>query len=80
MATRLFQRAPWQARAACRGVGPAAFYPEVGAKHVEIAAAKSICAACPVSAECEAAGKAEKHGIWGGSTVDDRRGRVKVAS
>lgn len=68
----------WQAQAACLGAGPSAFYPEKGVQPEETAATRAICAGCPVSAECGAAGKREGHGMWGGRTFDERRGRKRA--
>ena len=69
----------WTERAACHepGVDPELFFPvsESGLAAGEAAAAKAICARCPVAAECLAwalrAG--EPAGIWGGTTPEERR-------
>ena len=80
---------PWEDIAACRAVPNAAdlfFSEDIG----DIAAAKRVCADCPVLAEClEAAlDRRELFGVWGGQlfingkmlTVKRRRGRPpKVA-
>jgi WhiB family redox-sensing transcriptional regulator len=79
----------WEDRAACRSVVDAAdlfFSEDLG----EIAAAKRVCAECPVLAPCleGALGRREPCGVWGGQlfmngkmlTVKRRRGRPpKVA-
>lgn len=74
----------WEAQAACRtsGVPTDLFFSE---DLSEIAAAKRICAACPVMAECleQALHNQEPWGVWGGQlflngkmlTVKRRRGR-----
>ncbi|MFV0257611.1 MAG: WhiB family transcriptional regulator [Acidimicrobiales bacterium] len=74
----------WRAQAACRHVPDAAdlFFSE---EIHEIAAAKRICAACPVMLDCleGAVERAEPCGVWGGQlfasgrilTVKRRRGR-----
>jgi Transcription factor WhiB len=62
----------WRDRAACRGTGPALFYdPDPAA----VAAAKQVCATCPVRAPCaaHAIDTGEPHGVWGGLTEDERR-------
>lgn len=64
----------WRVRAACRGLWPRLFYSEDPADE---AAAKSICAACPVAAECEEAGQGEP-GIWGGLTERERQRGVRL--
>lgn len=73
-------RPRWHDQAACLGAGPALFYPEKGVQPEETAAAKAICASCPVQVPCREAAVGEKHGIWGGTTVDDRRGRRRVSA
>jgi len=61
----------WRARAACRGTNPALFYdlhPEA------VAAAKTVCAGCPVRGTCErhALAAGEEFGVWGGLAADER--------
>jgi WhiB family redox-sensing transcriptional regulator len=63
----LVQHQEWEDRALCRGLPGAAeifFSEDLG----EIAAAKRVCAECPVLAAClEAAiDRAEPWGVWGG--------------
>lgn len=62
-------RPAWHADAACRGMGPAMFFPERGAP---VAPAKAVCAGCPVAGPCAEAGRGEV-GIWGGTTAKGRR-------
>lgn len=68
----------WRERAACRdGPDPDAFFPtaETGPEHdTQVAAAKAICAGCPVQAACldEALARIPD-GIAGGLTPDERR-------
>jgi hypothetical protein len=80
----------WRARAACRGVDPELFFPaaERGpVRAVQVAAAKAVCAGCPVRAECldEALARIP-YGIAGGLTENERRrlrthgGRTRVAT
>lgn len=68
---------PWRARAACSGKPTHIFFPARG-DHRMIAAAKAICATCPVSAECLEANQHERAGIFGGTTSRERR--VEAAS
>jgi WhiB family transcriptional regulator, redox-sensing transcriptional regulator len=69
----------WQMDAACRDVdGALFFYPdnERGeAREDRVAAAKRICAACPVQARCRryALEAGEPYGMWGGLTEEERR-------
>jgi WhiB family redox-sensing transcriptional regulator len=62
----------WTARAACRGADTEIFYP---ASHDEEAEALALCATCPVRAQCleDALRNRETHGIWGGTTPEERR-------
>jgi WhiB family redox-sensing transcriptional regulator len=67
----------WRDRAACRSADPELFFPvgNDGPALVGIAAAKAICARCPVIAECLSfALVAVPEGIAGGLTVEERRG------
>lgn len=66
-------RPAWMARAACRGMSPARFYPVPG-DPVDVALA--VCARCPVRDACaqHATDNREIHGIWGGRTEAQRRG------
>jgi WhiB family redox-sensing transcriptional regulator len=67
----------WRDRAACRSADPELFFPvgDDGPALVRIAAAKAICARCPVVAECLSfALVAVPDGIAGGLTVEERRG------
>lgn len=63
----------WRERAACKGA-TSAMYPEAGGRH-GIAYAKAICARCDVIYECDAAGKKEKFGVWGGRAETERNRR-----
>jgi Transcription factor WhiB len=67
----------WRARAACRGVDPELFFPaaERGpVRAVQVAAAKAVCAGCPVRTECLAEALARiPYGIAGGLTENERR-------
>lgn len=65
-------RQPWWTAAACRNVDPDLFHPERGES---TAAAKAVCARCPVRLECLdwALTHHEKFGIWGGFSDQERR-------
>lgn len=62
----------WQRHAACQGLAADIFYP---ATDEESAAAKAICAACPVREPCleHALSVREKDGVWGGANEKERR-------
>jgi WhiB family redox-sensing transcriptional regulator len=75
----------WQARAACRDAADlfVSFAPHEGvaAKREREAAAKRVCASCPVVDECllYALRVQEPLGIWGGLTAKERRAQSGVA-
>ncbi|MEJ2865379.1 WhiB family transcriptional regulator [Actinomycetospora flava] len=67
----------WRSRAKCRDEDPELFFP-VGhhrPARVRLAAAKSVCGQCPVSADCLewALANGEVDGVWGGTSEDERR-------
>jgi len=70
----------WQSKAACRGPQASVFFPPSSAERKEEklmreAAAKAICASCPVCSACReyAVRIREPHGIWGGLTEIERK-------
>jgi WhiB family redox-sensing transcriptional regulator len=69
----------WRDKAACRGYDPEDWFPaaEEGSRAYDrqVAAAKSICHACPVAADClqHALAHGEDAGIWGGLSEQERR-------
>jgi hypothetical protein len=70
----------WHERAACRGVGPAVFFPESSTPAAS-AAAMRYCAGCQVIEECRAASVDEPAGVWAGVVrVRGQRRVEKVAS
>lgn len=73
----------WRDLAVCRQVDPELFFPEAdrGAIYeAQVAAAKRVCAVCPVRAECLAyALRAIGDGIAGGLTPEERRGLRRPA-
>ncbi len=68
----------WQSQAACRGRDTANFYHPENERGPSRARrerqAKSICAQCPVVANCLrwALAAREPYGVWGGLSVDER--------
>ena len=68
----------WQDDAACAEVGGDFWFPEVGNSRA-VAAARAICADCPVRVEClrAALDNGESFGIWGGLDLIERR-RVRA--
>ena len=72
----------WQGAALCAQTDPEAFFPEKGGS---VKAAKAVCMACTVRAECldYAMAHDERFGIWGGTSERERRklkGRVLPAA
>ena len=67
----------WRQDAECRDLDPNLFFPigVTGAAVDQIAAAKGICSACPVRAECLefAITTNQEFGVWGGTSEDERR-------
>lgn len=68
----------WQFDGACRDTGSESFYHPDGergaARRMRDAAAKEICAHCPVIRSCRehALALREPFGVWGGLTEDER--------
>jgi WhiB family transcriptional regulator, redox-sensing transcriptional regulator len=67
----------WMARGACHRSDPELFFP-IGApgsaaEQIQIIYAKAVCACCQVGRECLAyALRTTPHGIWGGTTREER--------
>ena len=65
----------WRDDAACRGVGPEDFFPELSDSSDERERknqrAVAYCHICPVRNECYVAGSGE-HGTWGGQPREYR--------
>ncbi|MDS1269899.1 WhiB family transcriptional regulator [Lipingzhangella sp. LS1_29] len=75
----------WVAQGTCRAYDPELFFPVniTGADGPEVHLAKAICDTCPVRRECLnwAVSRGEAHGIWGGTTPEERRYlRVELAT
>jgi WhiB family redox-sensing transcriptional regulator len=73
----------WGHRAACRGADPDIFFPfsTTEAAFVQIEQARAICGRCPVAADCLdwALRMGLDHGVWGGTTPEERRALRAVA-
>ncbi|MCW0213186.1 MAG: WhiB family transcriptional regulator [Pseudonocardia sp.] len=66
----------WRTRAACRTENPELFFPvgATGPAPLQEAEAKEVCRGCPVAMPClEWAMDHENHGVWGGTSEDERR-------
>lgn len=73
MAMRMrFDETDWREEAACRDADTTVFFPTTDE---EAAAAKAICAVCPVREPCLlfALSNREEQGVWGGLTETERR-------
>ncbi len=72
----------WQYAGACRDAEPSAFFHPEGergpARRRRAAAAKAVCAVCPVLQPCRdhALAAREPYGVWGGLTEEERAARV----
>lgn len=69
---------PWMDQANCAGMDTELMFPGRG-DNKAYAAAKAVCAACPVATECleYALEHGEHHGIWGGKSERERR-RIRL--
>jgi WhiB family transcriptional regulator, redox-sensing transcriptional regulator len=70
----------WMSRGACRQADPELFFPVVvagpAARRAE--AAKAVCGSCAVRASCLSyALEAMPEGVWGGTTLEERRAARK---
>jgi WhiB family redox-sensing transcriptional regulator len=74
----------WWRSAACRDVDPELFFPVAsqGPGAEETARAKEFCAGCGVRREClqYALATRQMHGVWGGTSEDERRLRAAEPS
>jgi WhiB family transcriptional regulator, redox-sensing transcriptional regulator len=77
MTTAVDNLAEWWSLAACQFVDPEIFFPAstTNPDRVQLAAAKAVCARCPVRSEClgYALDAGPMHGIWGGLSEEERR-------
>lgn len=74
------------AQGACRGSDPEQFFPVAAAgsaaEQIQVSYAKSVCGRCEVGRECLSyALRTMPHGIWGGTTREERIGiRAQTAA
>jgi WhiB family redox-sensing transcriptional regulator len=68
-------RADWWSRAACLSADPDLFFPFSLTGQRQIADAKAVCADCQIRTQClsYALAAGRLHGIWGGTTDEERR-------
>jgi WhiB family transcriptional regulator, redox-sensing transcriptional regulator len=78
--TEMLARPAWHAQAACRGAGPADYFPKRGHENREPSrGVRRLCRTCPVRLECltfalDGSGiGGDRAGIWGGTTERQRR-------
>jgi WhiB family redox-sensing transcriptional regulator len=71
----------WRLQAACRQGDPERFFPvsASGPSLDQVTQAKAICAGCPVRRQCLAFAldTRQDHGVWGGTSEEERRPRGK---
>ncbi|WP_030315309.1 WhiB family transcriptional regulator [Streptomyces sp. NRRL B-3229] len=74
----------WLRRAACVGEDPELFFPvgTVGPAVRDIAAAKQVCARCPVRPECLewALSTGQTSGVWGGTCEQERDALLRTGT
>jgi WhiB family redox-sensing transcriptional regulator len=67
----------WRTKASCRHTDPELFFPigSTGSALDHVAAAKAVCAQCPVQVPCldYALATNQDAGVWGGTSEEDRR-------
>lgn len=68
------RRRSWIERASCRGMDAEVFFPPMHSTADKQAAARAICAGCPVASECReyAVNNNIREGIWGGMNRRER--------
>ncbi len=73
----LLRRRDWLSDGSCRDEDPELFFPisSAGPAVRQILAAKAVCDRCAVRQECLrfALEDAHSHGVWGGTTEDERK-------
>ncbi|MGJ5757467.1 WhiB family transcriptional regulator [Streptomyces galbus] len=73
----------WLTEAACVGEDPELFFPvgSTGPALEDVAAAKRVCARCPVIADClaYALGSGQTSGVWGGTDEAERADLLRAA-
>lgn len=74
----------WRSQSACLTADPELFFPlsSVGPSLEQLSEAKMICGKCPVREECLefALSTHQVHGVWGGTSEDERRKLVTAHS
>lgn len=73
--TKIFDREPWVAGAACSGHPRSDVFFTSRGDHAGLSIAKEICSQCSVWKDCLkfALDNHEQHGIWGGLAIRERR-------
>jgi WhiB family transcriptional regulator, redox-sensing transcriptional regulator len=70
----------WWEQAACQNADPELFFPAVAGSAAlsEIATAKGVCMSCAIRRRCleYALDTRQEHGVWGGTSEDERRALV----
>ncbi|MCB5909258.1 WhiB family transcriptional regulator [Streptomyces pinistramenti] len=74
----------WRQEAACREEDPELFFPigSAGPALLQIEEAKAVCRHCPVRDRCLqwALDSRQEHGVWGGTSEEERRAMKRRAA
>jgi WhiB family transcriptional regulator, redox-sensing transcriptional regulator len=74
----------WWEQAACQSADPDLFFPVAAGSSglSDIATAKAVCATCVIKRRCleYALDTRQEHGVWGGTSEDERRAIVASRS
>jgi WhiB family redox-sensing transcriptional regulator len=74
-------RPAWMDEGACLGMDPEDFYPERPVAKAAVAAAREVCARCPVAEPClEWALEHDEAGVWAGTTEAQRQAMRRRAA
>jgi WhiB family redox-sensing transcriptional regulator len=80
----LADKTSWRLEAGCRWVDPDLFFPisASGRGGEQADRARAVCARCPVRSECLdfALRTRQMHGVWGGTTAEERYLLVRQAA
>lgn len=77
---------PFNGKQNCKDADPELFFPDDNGVYIDLVKAKSICNSCPLLVDClsYALKHPELEGVWGATTVKDRkqlrRRRPRVAT
>lgn len=66
---------PFNGKQNCKDADPELFFPDDNGVYMDLERAKGICRSCPLTVDClsYALKHPELEGVWGGTTVKDRK-------